>query len=164
MMMCWHFEGEGWKVETLSKYCCKILHIIKKLKNFFGNYGLISFNTAPTPQNLFLMIIEKHILIIWNVLYNSSSNSNSVLLRPTQRWVRSASRRGVYTIAIKVWYKTFFCSCFINISFKTLYEISKVSILNYVGYLKHPWGGEGESKLQKPCPPKMFALNMVSIA
>ena len=54
----------GGRVETLSKYCCKILEIINKLMNFFMNHGLISLNTAPTPQNIFLMIIEKHILII----------------------------------------------------------------------------------------------------
>ena len=30
------------------------------------------------PQNIFLTIIEKHILIIWNMLYKSSSNSPPV--------------------------------------------------------------------------------------
>ena len=42
----------------------EILEIINKLMNFFMNHGLISLNTAPTPRNIFLMIIEKHILII----------------------------------------------------------------------------------------------------
>ena len=41
--------------------------------NFFLNHSLISLNTAPTPQMIFLMIIEKHILRIWNVSYKSSS-------------------------------------------------------------------------------------------
>ena len=59
-------------------YCCKILEIINELMNFFLNHGLISLNTVSTPQNIFLMIIEKHILIIWNMLYESSSNSASV--------------------------------------------------------------------------------------
>ena len=54
----------GGKVETLSKYCFKILEIIDKQMNIFINHGLISLNTAPTLQNIFLMIIEKHILII----------------------------------------------------------------------------------------------------
>ena len=43
--------------------------------NFFLNHAIISLNTAPKPQNIFLMIIEKHILIIENVLYKSSSNT-----------------------------------------------------------------------------------------
>ena len=47
-----------------SKYCCKILEIMNKLMNFFMNHGLIFLNTAPTPQNIVLMIVEKHILII----------------------------------------------------------------------------------------------------
>ena len=62
MMMWWHFEGEGGRVETLSKYCCKMLEMFNKLMNFFRNHALISLNTAPTPQNIFLMIIEKQIL------------------------------------------------------------------------------------------------------
>ena len=44
----------------------------------FQNHAPISLNTAPMPQNIFLTIIEKHILIIWNVLYKSSSNSPPV--------------------------------------------------------------------------------------
>ena len=68
-------KGRRGRVETYSKYCCKILDIINKLINFFLNHGLISLNTAPTPQNIFLMITEKHISIIWNVLYKLSSNS-----------------------------------------------------------------------------------------
>ena len=46
--------------------------------NFFMNHGLIFLNTAPTPQNIVLIIVEKHILIIWNVPEKSSSNSPSV--------------------------------------------------------------------------------------
>ena len=46
-------------------------------ENYLG-YALISLNTAPTPKNLFLMIIEKHIWIIWNASYKSSSNSPSI--------------------------------------------------------------------------------------
>ena len=42
----------------------EILEIINKLMNLSLNDGLISLNTAPSPQNIFLMIIEKHILII----------------------------------------------------------------------------------------------------
>ena len=68
----------GGRLETLSKYCCKILEIMNKLMNFFMNHGLIFLNTAPTPQNIVLMIVEKHILIIWNVSEKSSSNSPSV--------------------------------------------------------------------------------------
>ena len=56
---------------------CKILEIINKLMNFFLNHALISLSTAPTPQNIFLMIIEKHILIIWNMFYKSSCTSPS---------------------------------------------------------------------------------------
>ena len=37
--------------------------------NFFLNHALISLNTAPMPQNIFLKIIENHIFI---------SNSSSV--------------------------------------------------------------------------------------
>ena len=43
--------------------------------NFFLNHALISLNT---PQNIFLTIIEKYILIIWNISWKSSSNSPSV--------------------------------------------------------------------------------------
>ena len=46
--------------------------------NFFLNHALTSLNIALTPQNRFLMIIEKQILIIWNVSYKSSSDSPSV--------------------------------------------------------------------------------------
>ena len=46
--------------------------------NFFLNHALISLNTAPTPQNIFLIIIEKHILMIRNVSCKSSRNSPSV--------------------------------------------------------------------------------------
>ena len=46
--------------------------------NFFLNHALICLNTAQMPKNIFLMIIEKHILIIQNMLYKSSSNSHSV--------------------------------------------------------------------------------------
>ena len=46
--------------------------------NFFLNQALIPLNTAPMPQNIFLTIIEKHILIIWNMSYKSSSNSPPV--------------------------------------------------------------------------------------
>ena len=67
----------GGRVETLSKYWCKILEIINKLMNFFMNHGLISLNTASTPQNIFRMIIENHILMIWNVSEKSSNNSPS---------------------------------------------------------------------------------------
>ena len=55
-----------------------MLQIINKLMNFFLNHALISLNTAPTPQNIFLMIKEKHILIIQKVSYKSSSKSPSV--------------------------------------------------------------------------------------
>ena len=71
-------KGRRGRVETCSKYCCKILEIMNKLMNFFMNHGLIFLNTAPTPQNIVLMIVEKHILIIWNVSEKSSSNSTSV--------------------------------------------------------------------------------------
>ena len=54
----------GGRLETLSKYCCRILEIMNKLMNFFMNHSLIFLNTAPTPQNIILMIVEKHILII----------------------------------------------------------------------------------------------------
>ena len=54
----------GGRLETLSKYCCKILEIMNKLMNFFMNHGLIFLNTAPTPQNIILMIVEKHIFRI----------------------------------------------------------------------------------------------------
>ena len=65
----------GGRGQSLSMYCCKILELINKLMKFFMNRGLISFNTAPTPQNIFLMLIDKHILIIRNVLEKLSSNS-----------------------------------------------------------------------------------------
>ena len=39
----------GGRVETLSKYCCKVHEFINKMINFFMNHGLISLNTAPTP-------------------------------------------------------------------------------------------------------------------
>ena len=42
------------------------------------NHTLIFLNTAPTPQNIIRMIVEKHILIIGNVSEKSSSNSPSV--------------------------------------------------------------------------------------
>ena len=68
------------RLETLSKYCCKILEIMNKLMNFFMNHGLIFLNTAPTPQNIFLMIIEKtHILIIWIV--SKSHQSTHILFK-----------------------------------------------------------------------------------
>ena len=41
------------------------------------NHGLISLNTGSTPQNIFLMIIEKHILIIGNESEKSSSKSSN---------------------------------------------------------------------------------------
>ena len=50
---------------------------------------LISLNPAPTPKKIFLMIIERHILIIWNVSYKSLSNSRSVQVLHQQlrrRW------------------------------------------------------------------------------
>ena len=46
--------------------------------NFFLNHALISLNTAPTPQNILLIKKVKHILMIWNMSYKSSSNSPSV--------------------------------------------------------------------------------------
>ena len=46
--------------------------------NFVMNHGLIFLNTASTPQNIVLIIVEKHILMIWNVSEKSSSNSTSV--------------------------------------------------------------------------------------
>ena len=52
-------KGRGRRVETKSRYGRKILEIINKLKNFFLNCGLISLNTAPMIQDMFLMIIEK---------------------------------------------------------------------------------------------------------
>ena len=51
---------------------------MNRLMNFFMNHSLIFLNTAPTPQNIILMIAEKHILIIGNVSEKSSSNSPSV--------------------------------------------------------------------------------------
>ena len=57
-------KGRGGRVETYRKYCCKILEIINKLMNFFLSHALISPNTASTAQNIFLILIEKHILII----------------------------------------------------------------------------------------------------
>ena len=50
---------------------------------------LISLNPAPTPKKIFLMIIERHILIIWRVSYKSLSNSRSVQVLHQQlrrRW------------------------------------------------------------------------------
>ena len=44
-----------------ASICGQILEVINKLMNFFLNHALISLNT---PQNIFLTIIEKHILII----------------------------------------------------------------------------------------------------
>ena len=76
VLTLWRLRGG--RLETLSKYCCKILEIMNKLMNFFMNHGLIFLNTAPTPQNIVLMIVEKHILIIWNVSEKSSSNSTFV--------------------------------------------------------------------------------------
>ena len=58
----------GGRIETLSKYRCKLLEIINRLMNFFLNHGLNSLNTAPKPKNIFLMIIEKRILIIYKVI------------------------------------------------------------------------------------------------
>ena len=46
--------------------------------NFFLTHALISLNTAPTPQNIFLIKKVKHILMIWNMSYKSSRNSPSV--------------------------------------------------------------------------------------
>ena len=40
---CWHadtFKGRGGRVETKSKYCCKIFEIIIKVMNFFLNHAL----------------------------------------------------------------------------------------------------------------------------
>ena len=51
---------------------------MNKLMNFFMNHGLIFLNTAPTLQNIVLMIVDKHILIIWNVSGKSAINSISV--------------------------------------------------------------------------------------
>ena len=42
------------------------------------NHGLIFLNTAPNPQNIILMIVEKHILIICIVSEKSSINLPSV--------------------------------------------------------------------------------------
>ena len=56
---CWHtdtLKGSVGRVEIWSKYCCKIRNKIYKLMNFFLNHTLISLNTAPMPQNIFLMI------------------------------------------------------------------------------------------------------------
>ena len=75
MLTLW--RDKVWELKHKSKYCCKILDFINKLMNFFLNHALTILNTAPTPQNS-SMIIEKHILIIWNVFYTSSSNSPSV--------------------------------------------------------------------------------------
>ena len=58
-----------------ASICGQILEVINKLMNFFLNHALISLNT---PQNIFLTIIEKYILIIWNISWKSSSNSPSV--------------------------------------------------------------------------------------
>ena len=44
-----------------ASICGQILEVINKLMNFFLNHALISLNT---PQNIFLTIIEKYILII----------------------------------------------------------------------------------------------------
>ena len=55
------------KVEVgveLGNYQDEILEIINKLRNVFLNHSQIYLNTAATPQNIFLMIIKKHILII----------------------------------------------------------------------------------------------------
>ena len=89
MLTLWR-EGV-WRVETQSKYCCKILKIINKLMNFFLNHIIISLNIAPSLQNIFLMIIENHILIIWNLLYKSSSNSTSVQILHQQ--IRGGGRK-----------------------------------------------------------------------
>ena len=47
-----------------ASICGQILEDINKLMNFFLNHALISLNTIPTPQNIFLIVLEKHILII----------------------------------------------------------------------------------------------------
>ena len=62
-------EGEGERVGAYSKYllCFQKLEIINKLIHFFLNHALISLNTDPTPQNIFLTIIERPILIFWNM-------------------------------------------------------------------------------------------------
>ena len=89
---CWRFGG-GWgglsqnadmltlgrervgEFKHRASICGQILEVINKLMNFFLNHALISLNT---PQNIFLTIIEKYILIIWNISWKSSSNSPSV--------------------------------------------------------------------------------------
>ena len=40
------------------------LEISHKLRKFFLKHALVSLNTALTQQNIFLMIVQKHILII----------------------------------------------------------------------------------------------------
>ena len=87
---CWRFGGRwgGQNADMLTlgrervgelkhraSICGQILEVINKLMNFFLNHALISLNT---PQNIFLTIIEKYILIIWNISWKSSSNSPSV--------------------------------------------------------------------------------------
>ena len=56
-------EGMG-QLKYRASIAVKYLKFYNKLMNFFLNHALISLNTAPAPQNIFLMIIEKHILII----------------------------------------------------------------------------------------------------
>ena len=55
-----------------------LLEIINNQMNFLLNYAQISLITAPKPKNIFLMVIEKYILIIWNMSFKISSNSTSV--------------------------------------------------------------------------------------
>ena len=67
--------------------------------NFSMNHTLISLNTTPTPKNIFLMIIEMHILIIWNVSYKSSSNSPSVQVLHQQ--IRGGSQFVLFLLSVR---------------------------------------------------------------
>ena len=82
MLTLWR-EGVG-QLKHRESITIKILEVINKIMNFFLNHAVIFLSTAPTHQNIFNRIIEKHILIIWNVSYNSSSNSRYSLLEVTR--------------------------------------------------------------------------------
>ena len=66
-----------WKI-PIYRYRYRLYRL--SVHPYFLDHALISLNTAPTPKLMFLVVIEKHILIIWNMYYKSSSYSPSVQL------------------------------------------------------------------------------------
>jgi len=71
-------KGRHGIVKTKSKYCYKIIEIIIKLMNFFLNDAVNPSNTALKSQNIFQMIIKKHIIILQMCNKKFSSKSHSV--------------------------------------------------------------------------------------